>query len=161
MMTWWACRSALLLAPLLLTLAAGCSTYRDAPLRQWGEVGKPVESARAADRPLAPGDRVRLTMRDGCDFEGRLARVGPDSLVVTRARELPRWDDGFAYAVQRGPCLPDTEGRVVTVAVADIVTVQRPYPSPTKSLLMGLGLTTIGLMIVLMFSLHNAFSGMN
>jgi len=152
---------ALLPALLLLTLAAGCSTYRDAPLRQWGEVGKPVEPARAADSPLAPGDRVRITMRDGCDFEGRLARVGTDSLVVTRARELTRWDDGFASAMKRGPCLPDTKGRVVTVAVADIVAVQRPYPSPTKSFLLVLGLGTIALMIALVASLNIALSGMD
>jgi len=104
---------------------------------------------------------VLIRLRNGCEFEGRLTQVGQDSLVVNAARELPRRDTEFVSATDRAPCLSSADGRSVAVAVADIVAVQRPYPNPTRTVLMGLGLTTIGLMIVLMFSLSNALSGMN
>ncbi len=137
-----------LLALTLLALASGCATYREVPARQWGEVGKAEEPSRAADGALAPGDRVLIRLRDGCEFEGRLAQVGQDSLVVTAVRELPLRDTEFVSDTDRAPCLLSA-GRAVTVAVADIVAVQRPYPNPTQTVLMGLGIVSIALMIVL------------
>jgi len=145
----------LLLALTLLALASGCTTYREVPARQWGEVGKAEEPSRAADGALAPGDRVLIRLRNGCEFEGRLAQVGQDSLVVNAARELPRRDTEFVSPTDRAPCLSSADGRSVAVAVADIVAVQRPYSNMDRTILMGLGLTTIAVFIAFVSALNH------
>lgn len=152
---------ALLLALLLLALAAGCSTYREVPTARWGEVGPPGEPSRGAKAPLVPGDRLLLRLRDGCAFQGRLAQAGPDSLVVIVARELPRAEAEFGTPGGQPPCRSLADGDSVTVAVADLATVERLELSSSRSILMGVAGISVALMLALAVALSTSDWGLN
>lgn len=144
----------------LLLGAAGCSSYREAPLRDWGEVGPAEGAARAGNAALAAGDRVRLRLRGGCVLEGRLTRTGADSLVVAVTRELPLRDAEFGRPADPAPCHPAVAGGAVTVAVADVLVAERLRASLGRSLLLGLGLVPalILMFLVLTFD-HSSWPG--
>lgn len=149
------------LALLCLTLAAGCSTYRDVPPARWGEVAPPGETSHGTQAPLAPGDRVLLRLHDGCAFQGRLARTGPDSLVVVVGRELPRAGAEFGAAAEWPPCPPLAHGDSATVAVADLATVVRLEPRSTGSVLAGVAGISMSLMILLLWAVGHMEWGYN
>ncbi len=151
----------LLLALLLLSLAAGCSAYREVPAGRWGEVGPPGEPSRGAKTPLAPGDRVLLRLRDGCAFQGRLAQAGTDSLIVIVARELPRADSEFGAAAERAPCRQLADGDSVTVAMADLATVERLEDRSIGSFLMGAVGISLSLTILAFWALSHMNWGSN
>ena len=122
----------------LACFLTGCASYRPAVMPGLGDPGDPPPES--AGEPIAPGDRVRVTVRGGETIEGEYVARDPASLTLVTAGPLPDLYDESSDAP------PEDIQRVLPLA--EIERVERYDSGGSTALLVGIGAVVVILGVV-------------